>query len=244
VLFVNADREYAEGRAQNYLLPEHIERIASTWQAFRDVPGFARVVGRDELRENDDNLNIRRYADNAPPPEPHDVRAHLYGGIPKAEVNAKRALFEAHGLDPRRLLRERDERYLDFVDGITDKAELRRRLDADPGMAAREKQLAEKVDEWWKKARRELEQLPGARLMEARASLIRSFEKQVGPVGLLTPCQRAGAVQTVLDAPTDLPLFQSVGATGLAKAAVADIRAAEFEMWWAKVQADLKTVSS
>ncbi len=80
VLFINADREYFEGRAQNYLQPEHIEKIVSTWEAFADVPGFARVVERSELAENDDKLNIRRYADNAPPPEPQDVRAHLYGG--------------------------------------------------------------------------------------------------------------------------------------------------------------------
>ncbi len=90
VLFINADREFTEGRAQNYLYPEHIEKIVSAWQAFEDIEGFARVVSRKELRENDDNLNIRRYADNAPPPEPHDVRAHLFGGIPKAEVEEKR----------------------------------------------------------------------------------------------------------------------------------------------------------
>ncbi|MCA1769700.1 MAG: SAM-dependent methyltransferase, partial [Halomonas sp.] len=32
VLFINADREYYEGRAQNYLLAEHIEKIASTYE--------------------------------------------------------------------------------------------------------------------------------------------------------------------------------------------------------------------
>ena len=35
-----------------------------------------------ELEREDFNLNIRRYVDNSPPPEPHDVRAHLHGGIP------------------------------------------------------------------------------------------------------------------------------------------------------------------
>jgi type I restriction enzyme M protein len=94
VLFINADREYYESRAQNFLYPEHIEKIVSSYQAFEDIPGFARVVDRDELAENGDNLKIRRYADNAPPPEPQDVRAHLFGGIPKAEVDAKRALVE------------------------------------------------------------------------------------------------------------------------------------------------------
>ena len=92
---------------------------------------------RDELRENDDNLNIRRYADNAPPPEPHDVRAHLHGGVPKAEVEAKQALFDAHGLEPRRLFKVRDDHYFDFADGIDDKAELKKRLDTDAGMARR-----------------------------------------------------------------------------------------------------------
>jgi len=27
------------------------------------------------------NCNIYRYVDNAPSPEPHDVRVHLYGGV-------------------------------------------------------------------------------------------------------------------------------------------------------------------
>jgi type I restriction enzyme M protein len=57
-------------------------------------------VDLDEIKANDYNLNIRRYADNAPPPEPHDVRAHLVGGIPKAEVEAKKALLASHGVKP------------------------------------------------------------------------------------------------------------------------------------------------
>jgi type I restriction enzyme M protein len=85
VLFINADREYFEGRAQNHLLPEHIEKIVHTFETFAEVPGFSAVISNTRLRENDYILNIRRYADNAPPPEPHDVRAHLLGGVPKAE---------------------------------------------------------------------------------------------------------------------------------------------------------------
>lgn len=68
VLFINADREYTAGRAQNYLDHEHIEKIVSAYEEYRDIPGFARVVDIEELRENDFNLNIRRYVDNTPPP--------------------------------------------------------------------------------------------------------------------------------------------------------------------------------
>ncbi|MBX5462055.1 MAG: SAM-dependent DNA methyltransferase [Steroidobacteraceae bacterium] len=99
-----------EGRAQNYLMPEHIEKIVTTFEAFADVPGFTAVVDVATLRENDFNLNIRRYADNAPPPEPHDVRAHLVGGIPRTEVAAKEPMFVAHGLDFGYLLQPRDRR--------------------------------------------------------------------------------------------------------------------------------------
>ena len=66
VLFINADAEFRAGRAQNFLLPEHVEKITATYEAFRDVPGYARVVSLEELRANDCNLNIRRYADNTP----------------------------------------------------------------------------------------------------------------------------------------------------------------------------------
>src|SRR5205807_10159916 len=90
VLFINADAEYHAGRAQNYLRPEHVEKIVRTFQAFEPVPGYAAVVPVAVVAANDYNCNIRRYADNAPPPEPQDVRAHLVGGVPRAEVEAKR----------------------------------------------------------------------------------------------------------------------------------------------------------
>jgi type I restriction enzyme M protein len=52
------------------------------------VPGYARLVPVEEIAAEDFNCNIRRYVDNAPPPEPHDVRAHLHGGVPAPEIEA------------------------------------------------------------------------------------------------------------------------------------------------------------
>ena len=234
VLFINADREYFEGRAQNYLYPEHIEKIVSTWETFEDVPAFARVVSRDVLRENDDDLNIRRYADNTPPPEPHDVHAHLHGGVPKAEVVAKQALFDAHGLESKRLFKDRpsraghDDRYFDFADGITDKAELKKRLDTDPGMAKREQELTGAVESWWKRAQRLLAELPESKvLMPARASLLASFEKAVRPVGLLDHFQVTGVIASWWgDAQNDLKGLAAQGFAGLIEAWATSIWAA------------------
>jgi type I restriction enzyme M protein len=220
VLFINADREYREGRAQNYLDPEHIEKIVSTWEAFADVDGFARVVDRDELRENDDNLNIRRYADNSPPPEPHDVRAHLHGGVPKAEVEAKAALFAAHGLVPEHLFVERDERYFDFDPELTAKADLVPRIEGDDGVRWQQERLDTAVNGWWEESRAGVAALPETGgLMPLRARLLASFEAALRPVGLLDRFQVAGVVASWWgEVESDLRTLAARGSLGLVEA--------------------------
>ena len=99
VLFVNADRDYGEGRAQNHLRARDEQKITATYRGFADVDGFAKVVTIDEPAENDFNCNIRRYADNAPPPEPQDVRAHLQSGVPMAVIDAWLTTAEASADD-------------------------------------------------------------------------------------------------------------------------------------------------
>lgn len=220
VLFINADREFYEGRAQNYLYPEHIEKIVSAWKAFEDIDGFARVVTREELRENDDNLNIRRYADNAPPPEPHDVRAHLSGGIPKTEVEDKRPIFEAHGFDPRHVLRERDERYLDFTKDITDKTDLKKRIEADKGVKKKEQALSNAASSWWENVEQGIADLPKSKeLMRLRADMLTSFEEALRPVGLLDRFRVSGVVATWWhDIQNDLKTVAARGFVGLVEA--------------------------
>ncbi len=88
VLFINADREYREGKAQNHLRAEDIDKIVHAYRAGQNIPAYARRVPLAEIRTEDYNCNIRRYVDNALPPEPHDVRAHLHGGVPVTEVDA------------------------------------------------------------------------------------------------------------------------------------------------------------
>ena len=88
VLFINADREYRDGKAQNHLRPEDIDKIVHAYRGREDIPAYARRVPVSEIAAEDFNCNIRRYVDNAPPPEPHDVRAHLHGGVPVSEVDA------------------------------------------------------------------------------------------------------------------------------------------------------------
>ena len=197
VMFINADAELRAGGAQNYLDPEHIEKIVNAYQRYTDIPGFAAVVTHKALAENDYNLNIRRYADNAPPPEAHDVRAHVLGGVPKAEVEAQADLFAAHGFDPARLLVERDARYFDFKPELTDNGDLKARIEGDAGVKAREQALAAAFDSWWDAHRGRIVALPETNgLMTLRAELLASFGQALVPVNLLDRFQVAGAAAT------------------------------------------------
>lgn len=199
VLFINADREYFEGRAQNHLLPEHIEKIVTTFDEYRAIPGFSAIVDNETLLDNGCNLNIRRYADNAPPPEAHDVRAHLVGGVPKAEVDAKAALFKAHGLDPLALFVERDARYFDFRAELESRAALKPAIEGNAGLRAKEAAIRDAFETWWYAHGTRIAQLSGRRdeasaLMALRNDLLASFSQSLEAVGLLDPFQVRGIV--------------------------------------------------
>lgn len=189
VLFINADREFFEGRAQNYLLPEHIEKIASTYDAFEDVPGFARVVPIKELHDNDYNLNIRRYADNTPPPEPQDVRAHLKGGVPVAEIDARCPLFDAQGLDPMVLFTPRASApdYVDFAEHLSEKRDLKPAIEADAGLQQKEASVMAAFEAWWAEHGGSITGLTGngGRLTQLRDELLGSFTAALEPTAML-----------------------------------------------------------
>jgi type I restriction enzyme M protein len=199
VLFINAERELFEGRAQNYLLPEHIEKIVTTFDEFRAIDGFSAIVDNATLKANDYNLNIRRYADNSPPPEPHDVRAHLVGGIPKAEVADKAGLFRAHGLNPMDLLVEREAKYLDFAPALDKRQALKPTIESNTGLAAKEAAIRTAFEGWWQAHSARITALSGqmdnaASLVALRNDLLASFSQSLEAIGLLDPFQVRGIV--------------------------------------------------
>lgn len=220
VLFINADREYFEGRAQNHLLPEHIEKIVNTYESFVEVPGFSAIVPNATLHENDWNLNIRRYADNAPPPEPHDVRAHLVGGVPKGEVEGKQALFTAHGLDPLALFAERDAHYFDFRPELTTRSAVKNAVEGNPGLVAREQAVRDAFDAWWRAHSPRITALAGApSLVGLRNDLLRSFSAILEPAGVLGRFQVRGIVAGFWDdAKYEFMTLMARGAKGVVDA--------------------------
>ncbi|GAF78685.1 unnamed protein product, partial [marine sediment metagenome] len=181
---------------------------------------------RDDLAANDYNLNIRRYADNSPPPEPHDVRAHLVGGVPKREVEAQGDLFAAHGFDPGAVFVNGSKHYYKFAAKLKDRGQIKGTIENDAGVKAREAELAEKFCRWWKRQQKRLVELPERKDVRAvRAELLQSFERALVPVGLLDRFKVAGVVASWwYAAQYDLKTLSVQGFDGLVDGWVATIR--------------------
>jgi type I restriction enzyme M protein len=216
VLFINADREYAEGKAQNKLRPEDIEKIDFVFTHKRELPKYSRLVDKVEIAETHDyNLNIRRYVDNTPEPEPEDVQAHLIGGLPEAEVQARQPDFAKFNVESAMLFQTERPGYLTFCPAIDAKVAIKAILDADPALNRTLTAHYDTLAAWWAIAQDDFAQLRHARnggrkMPEVRHELLTSLKGKLIPLSVLDEFQSAGV----------------------------------FVNWWQQIRYDLKTIIS
>ena len=221
VLFINADREYREGKAQNHLRPEDIDKIIYAYRKGEELPGYARPVPKAEIVAEEYNCNIRRYVDNAPPPEPHDVRAHLHGGVPIVEVEALTHFWENYTQLKDDAFIPRDETYLDFAPILEDKRAIADFVTSHQSVTTRHEQFMQTLEAWWHANLPIVEALaPDAENQQARprnvyvmrSSLLTSIEQALAEQKLLTPFQVRGAFANYVDMlKAD---FKSIAASG------------------------------
>ena len=217
VLFINADREYREGKAQNHLRAEDIDKIVHAYRAGQDIPAYARRVPVAEIKAEDYNCNIRRYVDNAPPPEPHDVRAHLHGGVPVSEVDALAHFWHNYpGLrescftvrpPPKPVRPEPVEGqapvpYADFTPALHNQRAIADHVAQHPGVQQRQAQFIQQLSAWWQQHLPIIEALApdatnqhatGRNVYAVRAALLEGIERVFVGQSLLTRYQVRGA---------------------------------------------------
>lgn len=95
VLIVDASKGFEKAGKSNRLRASDIRRIVDVVDARQTVEGFSRLVGKEEIRANDYNLNIPRYVDSSEPTETWDLYSTMFGGIPRAEIDALDTWWQA-----------------------------------------------------------------------------------------------------------------------------------------------------
>ena len=146
VLFINADKEYKEGKNQNSLRPEDIEKISYIYKNKIEKPKYSRLVDINEIEEEDFNLNIRRYVDNSPDPEPQDVKAHIKGGVPKKEWNEE--ITEKYEIKQELLFKDKNEDYFDFKE-IKEREQIKELLEKSNEFISTDKKLHDLLSKWF-----------------------------------------------------------------------------------------------
>ncbi|OER26306.1 type I restriction-modification system subunit M [Listeria monocytogenes] len=92
VLVIDASRNFIKVGKQNELQEKDIARIVDTYVERAEKAGYSHLASREEIIENDYNMNIPRYVESIDEEIPHDVDAHLYGGIPQANIDELKTL--------------------------------------------------------------------------------------------------------------------------------------------------------
>lgn len=214
VFFINADREYAEGKNQNKLRPEDIEKIDYVLTHKLALPKYSQLVDKATIvDEHDYNLNIRRYVDNTPAPEPEDVQAHLLGGLPDNEVNGPRVqnALRQFGLNTDTLFVTERPGYSRFVDGVATQADIKAKVDAQDPVKDTIQRHSDALAAWWQVAQDDFAQLrSGKKMPEVRQELLSTLKEKLMPLGVLDEFKSAGV----------------------------------FVNWWQHIRYDLKTVVS
>ena len=100
VLFIDASDQFQKGRAQNFFLLEHTEKILGWYSSYKDIENRAKVADITEIEENEFNLSISRYVKKAQITEKIDLKGtqteleDAYAEFTKSEDNVKKLLKE------------------------------------------------------------------------------------------------------------------------------------------------------
>jgi len=236
ILFINADAEYAEGKVQNILRPEDIEKIDFVFTHKPDkIEKYARIVGIEEIIDNDYNLNIRRYVDNTPEPEPEDVKAHLTGGIPVSEIDSQQKQFDKFGFTSDIVFTAKNESYSEFNKRVNDKGDIKTIVEGNTNLQLTFAAMQTVVKNWWGIAKEDFASLAPKNIMveetmegvasEGIEEFLVAGGKNIATVRnrLITTLKEMLIAKKVLDE------FQCAGV---------------FVNWWTNIRYDLKTISS
>ncbi len=114
IQIIDASKGFIKEGKNNKLRACDIKKIVDTVINRNDIEKYSRVVSREEIRENDYNLNIPRYVDSSEEQETFDIYASMYGGIPKEELDRFNNYFKIFPNLKKDLFKKLNEKYFEL----------------------------------------------------------------------------------------------------------------------------------
>ncbi|MEI1378376.1 hypothetical protein PQG02_02620 [Nostoc sp. UHCC 0926] len=121
------------------------------------------------------------------------------------------------------------EEYLDFQPTLTERAQIKQRIETDAGIVQQEEKLRQVTLNWWLQHQQRLIDLPkNKQLMKLRAEFLQTFEAAVRPIGLLDRFKTMGVIaswwEDAYEVSADLKRLANLGFKGLIDSWVDTIR--------------------
>lgn len=212
VFFINADREFKEGKNQNSLRPEDIEKISYVYNNKLEIEGYSRLVTKEELKAEEYNCNIRRYVDNSEAPTPQNVMAHINGGIPQDEIESLYPQIDCYeGLKDELFTMPKDD-FADFTSKVSEKSEIKYIISNSDGKKQVLDNYSNAIDLYWNDIVDEFNSLYNGSSFEFSNKLTKSFVDALCKLNVLNEHQVRGSFANFMN--TLRSDFRSVQASG------------------------------
>ena len=175
VIFIDASRNFIKVGKQNALQEKDIAKIVDVYQNRIEEKGYSHLASRQELIQNEFNMNIPRYVTTIDEEIPHDVDAHLYGGIPEDNIKSLSALHQTVPEILQNAISEKRPGYFELIQPIEEFSE-----DVLSSKTVKEEtvqvvtSIQEYLDEYWIKLHQLNSDLTPRQLKEAMLSAIKT----------------------------------------------------------------------
>lgn len=111
IQIIDASKGFIKEGKNNKLRACDIKKIVDCVIKRENIDKFSRVVSREEIRNNDYNLNIPRYVDSNEDQEHYDIYASMFGGIPSVELDKFNKIWNTFPELKNKLFEKVNEKY-------------------------------------------------------------------------------------------------------------------------------------
>ena len=150
VLVIDASHSFVKVGKQNVLQEKDIAKIVDTYVERREEKEYSHLATREEILENQYNMNIPRYVEAIDDDILHDVDGHLFGGIPRKNIDDLKVLQSTVPHVLAKVLKEKCDGYLELVKPVE---EISQAILYDECIVAISKEIAEEtkdyIDKYW-----------------------------------------------------------------------------------------------